>query len=446
MVNHQVTRENDINVEKSQSDTAIPASTLLLMSGEARKKRKIKIDHHDDYGSKVAVSKFMSLFTDDLLLEIFVRLPDCKSIIQCSIVCKGWWYVISYQKYDFIRTRFVDHYQHKQQYLPYTFVFRCHKHLVIPFYQFFSEKSKILHGKSSLYDITYLSFLPWSEVTILGSSKDLLLFSRSQTDYYICNPLTKQWLSLPKAPQNNVTLSGFVCDPKCVNMRYRVVLMGASFSNVENQYKFCATIFCSETGQWNQSTFLLSRREWHRRLVESNGILYWLFGTLKSEGIVAFDPFKSIGHPTQCCLIQFPVGFGRGWRAQAIHVHIGVVQGRLRLSQMFRIKRLGFVLKIWELVNYDYDNDDASWLLVHDVRVTRRKTNQMFVVAFHPINGDVIFLFRDNDIYQYYISEDLNEIVGGFPELQKTAASGSLDVFSLVHPLWPTTIPSLPST
>ncbi|PON95364.1 F-box domain containing protein [Trema orientale] len=439
------------------------------------KKRKTKIDDHQhDHDLEKAVAepesngsaatavgaKFMSnIVTDDLLLEILIRLPDCRSILQCSSVCKSWFSVISYRQY-FIRTKFIDHYQHKPQFLPCTLMVKYNYISTIdkkPFYKLFSEQSKILHGKSSSFTSGYLSILPSPSPSVItrGSSKDLLLFSSSITEYYVCNPLTNQWLPLPKTPPNSTIRCGIVCDPKStsVNTMYRVVLIYADIS-LANQFKVSMNIFCSKTGQWNTSTLLLplnplilwrSSVGWHRRAVASNGILYWLCGNNReSEGIVAFDPFKSTDCSKRFCLIPFPIGFRRGWRGQDSNLCIGVVQGRLRLSQIYRgIKRvLGFVLRIWELVNCDYDNDDASWLLVHDVTLTEVKANKMFVAAFHPVNGDVIFLFHDLDVCQYHIREDTVEIVEEFSKLNDC---GYLDAISLVHPLWPTTIPSLPS-
>ena len=37
-----------------------------------------------------AASKFMSVVPDDLLLEIFLRLPNGRSVIQSATVCKRW--------------------------------------------------------------------------------------------------------------------------------------------------------------------------------------------------------------------------------------------------------------------------------------------------------------------------------------------------------------------
>ncbi|PON36610.1 hypothetical protein PanWU01x14_326790 [Parasponia andersonii] len=59
-------------------------------------------------------------------------------------------------------------------------------------------------------------------------------------------------------------------------------------------------------------------------------------------------------------------------------------RGQLRLSQMFKIKRLGFVLKIWELVSSDYYKDEAAWLLVHDVKMTNKGEDKRKVCGRFP--------------------------------------------------------------
>ncbi|PON77603.1 Malic oxidoreductase [Parasponia andersonii] len=226
--------------------------------------------------------------------------------------------VISYRQY-FIRTKFIDHYQHKPQFLPCTLMIKYNYISTIdkkPFYKLFSEQSKILPGKSSSFTSGYLRFLPSPSVITRGSSKDLLLFSRSITEYYVCNPLTNQWLPLPKTPPNSTIRCGLVCDPKStsVNTMYRVVLIYDDISLV-NEFKVSMYIFCSKTGQWNTSTLLFplnplilwhSSVGWHRRAIASNGILYWLCGYIRA--IVAFDPFKCTDCSKRFCLIAFPVG------------------------------------------------------------------------------------------------------------------------------------------
>lgn len=126
-----------------------------------------------------------------------------------------------------------------------------------------------------------------------------------------------------------------------------------------------------------------------------------------------------------------------------------MVQGQLRLSKTYTT-RVECVSKIWELVttydcDKDDDDDDVSWALVHDVKVTKGKIGQTYVAALHPVDGDMVFLYRDLSIYQYEIKAKRNEKVGQFPGVIKRNLPKYLDAFGLVHPLWPTTLPSLPS-
>lgn len=118
-----------------------------------------------------------------------------------------------------------------------------------------------------------------------------------------------------------------------------------------------------------------------------------------------------------------PIGFGRGWRVQAQYVRLGLVQGQLRMSQVYRFNGSSCFLKVWELIyNEDYnnggDNSSTSWLLVHDVKVDKEKTEggqKLHVIAFHPENGDVIFLLRGADVYKYEIGSNKCEKVWEVP-------------------------------
>ncbi|GMN42602.1 hypothetical protein TIFTF001_011812 [Ficus carica] len=117
--------------------------------------------------------------------------------------------------------------------------------------------------------------------------------------------------------------------------------------------------------------------------------------------IAAFDPLED-DKDRQSRFIELPVDFGRGWRAHDDWVRLGVVRGRLRLSQLYMVKRYGFVLKVWEL-NPTKSPNTTSWSLVHEVRLKKGDTNWMYVVAFHPYKGNVMFLLRNNVLCRYEV-------------------------------------------
>ncbi|PON93302.1 hypothetical protein TorRG33x02_108730 [Trema orientale] len=191
-----------------------------------------------------------------------------------------------------------------------------------------------------------------------------------------------------------------------------------------NKYVFSGVIFCSETGKWSPSTFSISWALDHGFMfpsdfVTNNGTVYSLllndFGH-KVKGIVAFDPFIDVTSddeddiPKRCHFIHLPIDFCHRWKGK---VCFGVVQGRLRLSQLLKFKG-DFVLKIWELND---NNSGGDWLLVHHVRLTSAKTYKTRVAAFHPNNGNVIFMLHNSEreIYRYEIGEEKFEKIGRLP-------------------------------
>ncbi|EXB28583.1 hypothetical protein L484_009742 [Morus notabilis] len=282
----------------------------------------------------------------------------------------------------------------------------------------FSEESKFLHGKGAS---SYLDFMP-SSVVIRASFADLLLVAssgRPGRDYYICNPLTKQW------------------------------------------FNFLRLLEAFKLGKWSQSLFSYPRSKKVRRsdyvdVVTCNGILYWRENKCSFDRIVAFDLFND-----QCRVIDFPDDFWSVWQNSYGKVHLGAVCGELRMLQVFSSNEDCFVMKVWEL------NYSTSWDLVHEIYLKRpHKTKSMVGLVVHPDNSNVIFMIWDNHIFQYKIKEDMYEKVdelqvsinakadwllehldGKFKKIKLAVNSHErFSTFPLMHLAWPTPVPShLPS-
>ncbi|PON90710.1 hypothetical protein TorRG33x02_135670 [Trema orientale] len=309
--------------KRKRSDELTPELALVRRSS-VRLKSKVDDDDDDDIEETVA-TKFMSIVTDDLLLEILVRLPHLRFLIQSS-----------------------------------TYIH--------PFYELFSEKSKILNGRSKLpssssitTSATYLNFLPFNSVRLLASFDDLLLVSNDLKSvggddcYYVCNPLTRQWVKLP---QPSIELDiwhpgccGLVCKRKLgytdINSQYsyKIVLITRDWNDGN---EFCVTIFCSEVGKWSTTKLLSSRPfdAWDRfalAFVASNGIIYWTLKRTISlvngvnvpvvKAIIGFDSFNNDStDPKRCRIIDRPVDFVGGWHSYKDKVSLGLVRGQLRLS------------------------------------------------------------------------------------------------------------------
>uniref|UniRef100_A0A803Q036 Uncharacterized protein n=1 Tax=Cannabis sativa TaxID=3483 RepID=A0A803Q036_CANSA len=134
--------------------------------------------------------------------------------------------------------------------------------------------------------------------------------------------------------------------------------------------------------------------DWHPTPIGcSNGVIYWPFGGSCFQGIAAFDTST-----TQCCSVVMPPEFDTTlWRNAAFGVRLGVVQGHLRLLQLFLDEEAAgglHVLRAWDLVQ-SYSSP-SPWIMVKDVRLKWGAYENMalFPIAFHPQDEDVIFLKR----------------------------------------------------
>ena len=298
--------------------------------------------------------------------------------------------------------------------------------------------------EAAVLDHVCLHFIPGVgfNVFVESSSEDLLAvwgrYSEGYRDFFICNIFTKQWLRLPTPPFGD---EGGPCalvykpvdDNNNYSQRssYRILQSGHEFAYEVNgdDTVFYLTIFSSETGQWSEPT--LGPRLFHGMdMVSGNGMVFWL--DTERKGVAALDPFRSHHNPKFYTFFEYPddlateetlyhglpVEIGPRWEnlyfgSRKDTLHIGVVKGRLRLSQVLRVRGVGFVLKLWEL-NYGNGSSDQYvstklkfWVLVHQVRLKAEVgTNWMYVLSFHPDDGNVIFLLRDTDLYRYEVERD----------------------------------------
>ena len=73
----------------------------------------------------------------------------------------------------------------------------------------------------------------------------------------------------------------------------------------------------------------------------------------------------------------------------------------------------------------------------------------MFVAAFHPNNGDLIFFLIDHDIYKYKFGEQEYKKVGklnrafNLPRHITEKFTRYLKVITFMYPSWPTPTPPL---
>ncbi|PON40004.1 F-box domain containing protein [Trema orientale] len=448
------------------------------------KKRRVS----DEDASAAVAFRFMSTITDHLLVEILVRLPDSRSLIQCSIVCRRWFALIFGASHSQYLSRRFNHHHLQKQRLPYTLLIRGGYGLDSirrammnepPCYEFRTEKSNALHGRHrpvSPWRATgcsdYLDFLD-SPKAITASFDDLLLIQRPERQFYVCNPLTRQSVALPLAPVGfDFCCSGLVCESSNntssssskqlgFDVKYRVVLL------IRLEFVYRTAVFSSETesssGEWEQSSFRFPKflevaLYWNPvPFASRNGTIYWPIGYrfFEARGFAAFEsvkgrwrfisaPDKKLGYVEEKQLLRKATP------------RFGVVRGRLRMAQSVLNKRLElFCLKVWELREEEDGGD--TWILVHDVRVKMLDTVKMELMALLPKSddddddddgGDEFLFLRhppfDWNFYKYKIGRDSFQKVCDATFPTRAWPYCSTFVFPLVHPPLPTKIPTLP--
>ena len=235
-------------------------------------------------------------FPDELVMEVLVRLPNYKSLIQCvSLVSKHWYSLISNP--FFIRSFNVHH--HQQQ-LPFTIFIGLAHNYTIPFsiYSIQSHHNILLPGPHPfLPSSNSFNFLPPSVKNsnpwvVRASCNDLLLVSSYDAaalrddQLYICNPLTKKYVALPN-PNLNLDSQVFYCKYGLLitnNHNYKVLLIRNPKSG--SSYKLSAAIYCSNTLKWC-NVMLKSPQAlhfYHEQLFNAdvvvpcnNGMLHWIY-------------------------------------------------------------------------------------------------------------------------------------------------------------------------
>ncbi|KAJ4833387.1 hypothetical protein Tsubulata_032967 [Turnera subulata] len=372
-------------------------NTFLRLLQNQRKRHKKK--KHRRYKEKACSFSFLDdLLGDELLEQILCRL-DFKTIHQCKSVCKRWLSLIS-------SPEFIDRYVGFQQSLT---------PISSRFYLAFDlEESpwtrrpsyRIGIGKTAL-DFRFV-FKPKppphrskdSFFELVGSWNGLLLLvakfqnSRHRPRYYVCNPITKDWVALPPAPLSwqYGQAAAFIDDEESITTTeeggrrgFKVVVVGNNFDGAHDM-----SIFTSSTGEWWRSRRVMSCKAGscfypRDEMVCCNRILYW--DSCPSTVIVQYDPYK-VPPPDECSYINLPPEYKR--KSTLSSLCMGVNQGRILICDHYLCQR---PLCIWEL----QDCTTSSWCLKHKFvldSVLNVPHVRCSILAFHPIDGDIVFLKR----------------------------------------------------
>ena len=440
------------------------------------KRRRLE-EEEPDPDDSTQLPEFIKIeeLPDAVLFEILYRLP-CRWALQCKSVSKRWCSVISHP--SFVRNAMLHrHPFSKSNTDPFTLVlYHGKKILALPFDE---DCGGVGDGDGAGDGLDFLNFLPCIEFArknypfcVEASFNDLLLI-RSEvppivnsgfTEYCICNPITKQWIILPRLPYQGyrgIVLVGFICIPDscdkeqgCItnaHYSYRVVRIYSPTPSNTTQIRM--QIFSSDTGEWCDSLVSSPRgfnsfvgRPEHAGVVACNGMLLWVDVDKNDRmirGFVVFDPFNNA---QGCRYIDPPIDLSlREW------VSFGVFQGRLRIFQNSSLQ-CPRSFSVWELEDY---NNAGTWCLKYKIYFKDMvseysdllKISTGSFLAFHPNVGEIVFLqFRKYIVLCNMRTRVLTmasrlEKLLPCKSIYSSASIAAKYVFLVGQPSWPTPVP-----
>lgn len=264
--------------------------------------------------------------------------------------------------------------------------------------------------------------------------------------YYICNPITKKWFSLPPPRRYFRWVStGFITQVEGRTLTsFKVVRLDCVFdkSNVLN-----FETFSSETGRWVDFTVRSERAievAWRKLPIAFNGNLHWIDHEL---GIVAYDPY---GNPEKSHIIGLPADKDNK-KCNELACLCDVHQGRLKyFESSVTFQQPGFsCFSIWILDDYS----TGDWHLLHRVNqsdvlfgnnLQRHVFSPPVPVCYHPFDSDIVFLGWESTIISYNIKKRSLEHHYQVQYQQKEIGRKFFWVgaFVLAFPQWPTLVPS----
>jgi len=212
---------------------------------------------HDISLAKLSSRCFITYLSDDLLHQIFIRVP-LRSTVACKCVSKGWLALIS-------SPNFIKQFTSHQYYLLKSILIFVTPHELM---LAFSEQSQ----QNQPLEIPIPFPLPLDMIikgtdSICGYSNGLFLCSKNRdtcaTGYYVYDPLVKECIHISdlRARRKNRYAIGFVCKPKQMvtnrflgQRNFQVVIIETS---VERMFKIKVDVFSSKKGHWERFFMLI---------------------------------------------------------------------------------------------------------------------------------------------------------------------------------------------
>ncbi|XP_077231504.1 F-box protein At5g07610-like [Tasmannia lanceolata] len=333
-----------------------------------------------------------STFGDDLVMEIFSRLP-AKSLFRFKCVSKARCDLISndfFQK-SLLLNRSGLFYRTSPIYPTAQYELR-----EPVFAQISDDKARY----DSISDMS-LSFLPfYPNFRIIDCCNGLILCLCRET-YYVCNPVTKEWVSLPKLHKRAFCVDANLAYDPVVSPHYKVVCLREGRNQLNNN-NISLEIFFSLSGKWVESKMLI-RNVTSRGAVFLNGILHMIPLDFSHYHIVGINLKED-----NCQRIELP-------ESENFLGLLGKCRGSLHYAIHDKSR-----IRIWMLK----DCHSNEWVLKHETSIqtlVEKLTQPIYLhkplcvfpfrpVAFHP-QFELIFLASCCKMYSYHLDNSrLEEI------------------------------------
>ncbi|KAM0055528.1 putative F-box domain-containing protein [Helianthus debilis subsp. tardiflorus] len=383
---------------------------------------------------------------DSLLYEILSRLP-LKSVFKFKCVCKYWRTLIARRSFlRFYIARMLTANAALSS-LPFRILYR---YIYVKKIQGVLDLFRPENYNSSLVFLSRDLELFASFKVLAVSNGLILIWSFSDKVYHVCDPVTRQRVTLSRKHNEAVfNWEGFVSRVNEDNVvtSYRIV-------RVETQMPpsnyLGLDMYTSETGKWVDFRLpcpnpILPR--YGAGPLSFNGILHWF---VNHHGMVAFDPYKD---PKSCRLIPFPAD--RDVQSEVTHDGLYRLcdgcQGKLRFFQVAPDASLFYCFSMWDMKDYE----KGEWC--SEFKVTRSDLSSsdpeleswlmkatFLPLSFHPFDLDIVYLrcVELACVVSYSIQNRKLDVA--------CKAAGVVDCLSwrvvvpFVIPRWPTPIPISP--
>ncbi|GAB2275202.1 hypothetical protein Dimus_009964 [Dionaea muscipula] len=374
---------------------------------------------------------------DWFLSEILLHLP-VKCLFRFKCVSKRWQQLISEPSFGCSYNR--RNHESSTYSLPWTFLFFCTTRSLYAAFHLcnLGHHNNLL---SSVLEFVEGKHRAPRSGRVLACNSGLLLCHAAQCGkdlYYVCNPLTRQSVSLPRHPQLHKWVSiGFVVGQE-EDCRFHVVRI-AEFSGSSNVLDL--EIFSSSVGKWVErkllcvSPVMLSIRQ--REAVPYKGILHWREYNNK---IIAYDPNKNTD---QCRLLDMPKDRDRD--AEGV---LGVSGESLRYLEVRRRVHDRGMISVWMVKDYQLGEWDLEYRTSVDYSPITRAllSNRGFLLrplAFHPVEPDMVYLaFNDSIVVLHNLATKSLEPVefDSRGECYRLAYLDLSTIFPFVLQPWPTPV------